>query len=107
MLLGQLLKSLAAGLVGMGILASAAFLILPRSFVTIGFIMPGVPLVPVVGAVIPDSIVYRLAPDGGLMATLIAAPSAAVVWTVLLAFIWHALQRWRKATDSVVEGSPQ
>ena len=90
------LKVLAAGLLGMGGFAALAFVVFPRSVVTTAFLMPGVPFVPLVGAVIPDSLVYRLAPEGGpLMALLISLPSAAIVWTLVSAFAWHSFRTWR------------
>lgn len=102
------LKLLAAGLLGMGSFAVLAFLVFPRSLVTTIFIIPGVPFVPLVGAVMPDSIAYYLAPEGGPMLTLLVSlPSAALVWTLVSAFVWHSFRTREGSTSSVGAESQQ
>ena len=83
--------SLLSGFVGMLLLWVAAFLLVPGVAAAV-FYWPGIQLLPVVAAAVPDKMVYWLWPEGGLDATagLVALSGIALWWAfgAGIAYLW-------------------
>jgi hypothetical protein len=91
--------SLLSGLAGMLALWAVAFVLAPSVAAAI-FYWPGVQVLPVAAAMVPDSMVYSLWPEGGLDATAgIVALSASVLWWSVGALIVYFLFRARRRDE--------
>lgn len=88
--------SLLSGLAGMLVLWAVAFVLAPNIAASI-FYWPGVQALPVAAAMLSNSMVYSLWPEGGLDATAgIVALSASVLWWAVgavVAYFWFRARR--------------
>lgn len=97
--LKTVMVSLLSGLAGMLLLWVATFLLMPGIAAEI-FLWPGMMLVPVVAASIPDTIVYKLWPEGGLDASAgVVVLTAVVLWWAVGAAVAYYWLRSRRRND--------
>lgn len=84
----------AAGLLGAVLLACAAFLLFPGSWVSEFFLAPGLLLGAAIASLVPSGALYAVVPDGGGPAyVLLAAFCTLVFWASVIGFTFSCYIR--------------